>query len=117
MKVSRVQAIATGLLTIWPILYMIFFFSVTISCVVGAPNVMDSVFPILFILHVITLLVMMALLVYYSIHLFKSEEIDSNQKILWALFLFMGNMLTFPFFWYLHIWRGVKNSVDLQENV
>ncbi len=60
-----------------------------------------------------TIFYIFGLLVFYIYNLFKNENVKSDQKVLWALVLFMGNMMAMPIYWYLYIWResGDRNII------
>lgn len=53
----------------------------------------------------LTILGMMSLSVYYIIHLIRSESMTNDQKVLWAVLLFIMNMLVLPIYWYFNIWK------------
>jgi hypothetical protein len=44
----------------------------------------------------------------YLVTVYKSKHIAEEQKHLWAALLFFGNVLVYHVYWYLHIWRKVK---------
>lgn len=46
-------------------------------------------------------------MVFYTVNVFRNTTIAKNQKGLWVLLLLSFNFAAFPFYWYLHIWRGV----------
>ena len=62
-------------------------------------------FQIIFPLHALTMLEMFGLLAVYMMHVFKTDRIAQDQKVLWAILIFMGNMIAMPIYWYLHIWK------------
>jgi hypothetical protein len=68
-------------------------------------GLMEELFDYLFVAHILTMLIIMALLAFYVVHLFKNDSMPSDQRILWMLVLFFGNLFAFPVYWYLHVWR------------
>ncbi|MGD8998807.1 MAG: hypothetical protein PVF75_00210 [Granulosicoccaceae bacterium] len=102
-----------GLLSIIPLLYFIGFFVFTFSMVFGAmmppfaesPELANDWFLKLFIAHLATMLLIMALIVTYLVVLFRSTSIEQNMKILWTILLLFFGVFAFPVFWYLYIWR------------
>lgn len=107
--------IIIGILTIWPFLYllffMIFFFSAFFSLQShGDSNFLGSNFIILFGLHFFTIIMSMGLLVFYIINIFRNDRVKSDQKTLWAVILFMGNMIAMPVYFYLFIWKEPKQE-------
>ena len=49
-------------------------------------------------------------LIFYIIDVYRNVGIKKDQKHLWAALLFFGNILVFPFYWYLNIWREPKKD-------
>jgi hypothetical protein len=62
-------------------------------------------FLIIFPLHLLTMLWIMALTVIYIVNVFKNDRVDKDKKALWAVVIFLGNMIAMPVYWYLYIWR------------
>ena len=100
-----------GLATLWPFFYLILFFVVIFSTIVfmpgpggeapGPPPLIALILP----LHLLTMLAVMALMVFYIVNVFRNDRVDKDKKALWAVVLFMGNMIAMPIYWYLYIWR------------
>jgi hypothetical protein len=44
------------------------------------------------------------------VNVFRNDHVDKDKKVLWAVVLFMGNMIAMPIYWYLYIWREEKGS-------
>ena len=74
------------------------------------PNGMPLIFKIILPLHILTMLEMFTLLAIYIIHLFKTDHVASDKKTLWAIVIFMGNILAMPIYWYLYIWKPIKSA-------
>jgi cytosine/uracil/thiamine/allantoin permease len=51
------------------------------------------------------MLAVIALMVFYIVNVFRNDRVDKDKKALWAVVLFMGNMIAMPIYWYLYIWR------------
>lgn len=107
--------IALIIASIWPLVWMILFFvfmfgtmfffaSTTPKHGNNAPG-MPLAFMLFFAGHMLTILLMFALTAFYIVYLFRTDRIAQDKKALWAVVLFMGNMLAFPVFWYLYIWK------------
>lgn len=111
---SRGKAIALGVFTAWPFLYMAFSFGAIfwlfISDFSGGPhpNGLPTIFMVIFPLHFLTMLIIFALLVIYIVHVFKTNRIPEDKKALWAVVLFLGSMIAMPIYWYLYIWSPPK---------
>lgn len=67
----------------------------------------DLVFEVLFLLAYVSVPVTF---VYYVVHACKNKHIPKEQRNLWIGLLFFGNLLVYPFYWYLHIWREAKEG-------
>jgi hypothetical protein len=109
--------ILLAIATIWPFIYMIFFFVVIFSSFFFMPRGGSSeggAFPallmIIFPLHFLTMLLIMGLTVFYMVNVFRNDRVEKDKKVLWAVVLFMGNMIAMPIYWYLYIWREEKES-------
>jgi hypothetical protein len=107
---SKTIKLLLGLVTIWPFAYLILFFITIFSLVFfswgaetsgGPPRLIALIFP----LHLLTMLVIMALTVFYMVNVFRNERVVKDQKVLWAVVLFLGNVLAMPIYWYLYIWK------------
>jgi hypothetical protein len=59
----------------------------------------------LFVPHFITMLVIRGLQAFYIYTLLKEDRLDTTQKALWAMIVFMGSVVAFPFFWYVFFWK------------
>ncbi len=109
---SRATTIVIGLLSLWPILYMGIFFGVLAftfvrfaSASAAHPAEAPVFFLALFPLHFLTILLQFALIAIYVIHAFRTDRIENDKRVLWVVVLFLGNMLAFPIYWYLYLWR------------
>ena len=113
---TKLKAIALAVFTVWPFVYMILFMaSFFISFLsMGQPHQQQDGMPLMFKiilpLHLLTMLEMFGLMAIYIIHLFKTEHVASDKKALWAVVLFMGNILAMPIYWYLYIWKPIKSA-------
>jgi len=112
---SKQAKILIGLATIWPLIYMFIFFGFVLIAVLTtsqhAPGKFDAEdgFPIsfawLFGLHILTMIWIMGLLIFYIVNVFKNERVEKDKKVLWAIVLFMGGIIAMPVYWYLYIWK------------
>jgi len=107
---SKRKAITLGVFTAWPFLYMILFMFMMVGMMMSAASGRDhssgppTIIFIIFPLHILTILEIFALLVIYIAHLFKTDRVPQDKKALWAVVLFVGNMIAMPIYWYLYIW-------------
>ncbi|MFZ9660300.1 MAG: hypothetical protein ACO29O_00365 [Chitinophagaceae bacterium] len=68
------------------------------------PMIADMVWMLIIILT--AGIISFGLLVYYIIHALNNVDIDSNEKIVWIIAFILGNILIFPVYWYMRIWRN-----------
>lgn len=108
-KMKKLTKIFLGLLTLWPFAYVILFFFVIFSTIVFAPGTGEAGPPpliaLILPLHLLTMLLVMALMVFYIVNVFKNNRVDKDKKVLWAVVLFLGTMIAMPIYWYLYIWK------------
>lgn len=114
---SRAKAIILAAFTAWPFVYMLFFFGMIATMVLNFPPEEQTpgrppfLFLIIFPLHLLTMIVIIALLVTYIVHLFNNDRVPKDQKALWAIVLFLGNTIAMPIYWYLFIWNNPQKSL------
>ena len=110
---TKAGKIALGAATVWPFLYVLIFF-VAVFGLTFAFSGRDPVsegdrppawFFGIIALHFLTMLWVLGLMVFYMINVFRNERVEKDKKVLWAVVLFLGNMLAMPVYWYLYIWR------------
>jgi len=109
MKTST--KILLGLASLWPFAYMVLFFIFILSSFLFlSPTAGQEFGPpisfiVIFLLHLLTMLWIMALTVFYIVNVFRNGRVDKDKKVLWAVVLFMGNVIAMPIYWYLYIWK------------
>jgi len=102
--------ILLGAATLWPFLYMIIFFVFIFSTILfmpgkQGPDGFPIMFAFIFALHLLTILLTMGLTVYFIVDVFRNARVDKDKKVLWAVVIFLGNMIAMPIYWYLYIWK------------
>ena len=111
---TKPAKIFLGVLTIWPVLYIFIFIFTVISMVFTMQEPPDqsstipAAFLLIFLLHLLTMFMVVVLLIVYIMNVFKNDRVDKDKKALWAVILFMGNIFAMPVYWYLYIWREPK---------
>lgn len=114
MELSKTQKILLGIASGWPIVYIVLFvvfiFGIVALSSDGPGGGLDTLFAggfvILLILHLITIILTLALMIFYIVHAVKNTRLDSNMRIVWILVFFFGGMLVLPVYWYLQIWKA-----------
>lgn len=95
---SKIALLIFGFL---PYLYFILFFTI-----IGVNKTTDNVF--FYILAILTSISIPSAFIIYIVNVYRNKDIIKEQKYLWAALLFFGNIIVYPFYWYLHIWRKPK---------
>lgn len=116
---SRTNKIILGALTLWPIAYgFIFVGSIALQFGFVASGLKIVLpFALIILLHFLTMGLSVLLIGYYIYHVFQRDDIDQDRKLLWSLFLFVGNMIAMPIYWYLHVWqRDETYGIDSMED-
>ena len=93
-----------GAATLWPFVYMFLFFILVFSMLFLGPGA-ERVMPFVFVLHMLTILLVLGLTVFYIVDIFKNERVEKDKKVLWAMVIFFGNMVAMPVYWYLYVWK------------
>jgi hypothetical protein len=119
MSMSKPVKVLLGIATAWPLVYVgLFMFAIFGMMILEfyAPTVSSDEMPIWFFVlfagYFLTFIWMMGLIVIYILHLFKTDRVPKDQKALWAVVIFLGNMLAMPVYWYLYIWREPALRVE-----
>lgn len=114
---KRAAKIILGVATLWPLVHLVLFFGFMVSQIFlfsqkgsRPPAAIEGWFYVLFALHFVTLLWIVALLIIYIVNVFKNDRVPQDKKALWAAVLFLGNMIAMPIYWYLYIWREPQQS-------
>jgi hypothetical protein len=118
MTLKKSTKILLGIATVWPIVYMFLFFVTIFGLMfilppggsgppLAAPD--SPLIPLgfigLFAAHLFTMLLIMGLMAFYIVRVFKTDYLDQAMKIMWTVLICMLGMFAMPVFWYLYIWR------------
>ena len=107
---SKTAKILLGIATLWPCAYMVLFFLFIFSTMLFGPGGSETGMPVAFVaifaLHLLTMLIIMALTVFYMVNVFKNDRVEKDKKVLWAIVIFMGNVIAMPIYWYLYFWKS-----------
>ncbi len=91
---SRGTTILLGIVSVWPIVYMgLFIAAMAYSFIVAGPPDPEG-FGELF---------------KYIVHAYRTDLVPADKKVLWVVILFFGNFIAIPVYWYLYMWRPLKN--------
>ena len=121
MRIGKPLAIVLAALTIWPLVYMLLFMGVFVIAAFTIfqqaqqhqPGPAPGFLPYIFIPHILTMLLMFALMAFYIVHVFKNPALKDDRRVLWAVVLFMGLPFSAPVYWWLFIWRPLRGPVTV----
>jgi hypothetical protein len=68
------------------------------------PTLLPIGFVVLFGVHMISVMLMLALLPIYIVLAVKREEFDQTTRIVWIILICMMGNLAMPVYWYLYVW-------------
>src|ERR1700741_863120 len=109
-KSSPVRLLA-GVATLLPWAYMLYFFN-QMSPLPSPQSISTEEFHRFFRIHLMVTFIIFAILAGFIIYLFRTDRVPQSKKALWAVVLFMGNMVSMPVFWYLYVrpaqWQDPK---------
>jgi hypothetical protein len=67
----------------------------------------------LFAVHMISVVIMMALLPLYIVLAVKNKGLDETMKIVWVVLLATLGLLVNPVYWYLYVWKNRSASTQV----
>lgn len=96
-----------GVLTMWPIAYLSAGLAFAAIAAKNPGHVSKTLYalPIIVVLHLLTIIGVIGLLVFYIKHVLNCPSVSRDNRTPLILLLLVGNMLAMPFFWYYHVWR------------
>lgn len=110
---SKSARLFVGFLTIWPLIYFIFFilflyFQLSSAFSTNPPSTpaLSTFFPGLILVHFLTFFLMIGLIIGYIRHAYRNKRIASGDTLAWAIMLFIGSIIAQSIYWYIYIWKG-----------
>ena len=98
MKLNRGLKVALFGLTLWPVLYIVLFLLVMMS----GPGAFGIILP----LHMLTMLLVLGLTIFYIVHIFKSPRPEGMKKIMWLVLILWANIAVMPFYFWFYVWKA-----------
>lgn len=93
----------------WPPLYMVFFVVVVASAAIASSRDGEAELAVLFGLHLATMVVVALLLVVFIVDCYRSPRVPDDRRTLWAVILFLGNLLAMPVYWWIYVRPGPRD--------
>ncbi|MBX2924720.1 MAG: PLDc N-terminal domain-containing protein [Chitinophagaceae bacterium] len=115
---SKSLKIILGIITLLPFVFMggyfLWFMSffMRMSDNLGAgdpdavPRLMFGNMGWMFLFLGMAMLISFGLMIYYIVHVVNNKKIDSNERLVWILVFIFANMIGYPVYWYMRIWKG-----------
>ncbi len=109
---SLTKRVLLGILAIWPLLWFFIFIGFVVMMVAtsgGSPSDdsasrdASSMFLVIFPLHILTMLVMFALIAIYVILAAKNPQLDDTTRIIWVIMLAMFAVFAAPVYWWVYV--------------
>lgn len=107
---TKPKALVLAAFTLWPIVYVISFMGLMAYLAIFAGAEIPPFFGILVVVHLLTMLEILGLLIYYGAHLYRTTAIPPDKKALWAVVLFFANVLALPVYWWLYVWMPLNEQ-------
>jgi hypothetical protein len=101
MKLSKLKRILLGILSIWPITYIVFMLVFVYGIFLHHYTPIHELSPV----NLLTGLLNLGLEIFYIVHAIKSIDPKSNMRVIWIIVLLMFGFIAFPIYWYLYIWK------------
>jgi heme/copper-type cytochrome/quinol oxidase subunit 2 len=121
---SKTSKIITGILSVLPLLlmagYLVMFFSFFFKMFTMSfpnpsappdPEAFMTPFIGMFAMLFLMVLVTLAMLIYFIIHINNNKKLDNNEKLIWILIIIFVGMIGKPIYWYMKIWK--EDEVDI----
>lgn len=99
---SRSLKLALFCLTVWPLSYAIYVFWFTWG---WSLYDLTQLPPMFNIFQIVTFVILIALVLFYSKHLYHNTEIDDQPKLLWFIGIIFAGAFVMVFYWRKYIWH------------
>jgi hypothetical protein len=92
-----------AVLTAWGPVYILLFFLVIAVTVLLSGGELGSLFYVIFVVHMLTILLGFVLIAAYVYDAFHNPRIVGDRRALWAVVLFLGSLFAMPVYWWLYV--------------
>src|SRR4051812_35362604 len=110
MPLNRTAAVVVAILTVAPWAFFVYMFAMLSSGTFppipdpNKPEVFFREFNAIFRVQMLFMVVILGLLAFYIMHVFRTDRVRQDKKALWAVVLLLGNLFAMPVYWYHYIW-------------
>ena len=107
---SRPVAYLLAVLSVWPIAYFFLLLAFIGYMFAATPQQGFEAFRYLFIVHLATIVLMIALMAAYLVHAFLNDRLTPDRRILWVVVLLFFSIFAFPVYWWLYMRPGAVEA-------
>jgi hypothetical protein len=120
MKINKPLKAIIGFFSMLPLLYVAFYLT---PIIVGEDTILNGIlvtgieFTRFMIITIFVVVIIYADMIFLIVHVVKNEKFTEKRKLFWILMIVFTNLISFPVYWYLHIFREsgegamIKNSL------
>jgi hypothetical protein len=111
---TRKTTVIIGVATLWPLLYMALFLGFIAYTFLSfgrsdrTATAVPALFTCVFVLHLLTMVLMFALVTVYIVHAFRTDLVAEDRRVLWVVVLLFGAVVAGPIYWYLYMWKPLE---------
>ena len=120
MRLNKRRKVILGILSIWSTIYfvlcLIFNIAEFVCTLYSFSCGWTGIFDTIVLLLPPTVLIFLALSIFYIVYLLRSNHIRKGIKVVWAVIILSSGVISLPVFWYLKIWRGDENQNQISNN-
>lgn len=110
---TKAWKLLLGALTIWPIVYIALFFGAAFySILIGQTKELTGIWNLIIPLHLFTILIIFALMIFYVVNVVRNVRIKSDMKAVWAIVVVLGGPIGLPIYWYFLIWKDTDTGAS-----
>ena len=107
---SRLVAYLIGLLSIWPPVYFCILLASIGYIFSATPKHGFDAFQTIFLFHIATILLGLALMAVYLVHVFRTDQLTQDRRVLWVIVLLLFGFFANPVYWWLYIRPGAAGT-------
>ena len=103
MKLSPGLRVLVGMVTLWPIVWLLIFLIFGLRLVLQNDGPNMGALAIFIVGHGITAILAMGMLVFYVLHAHKNEKISKDLRVVWIVFLVTAGLFAQPIYYVLYV--------------
>ena len=108
-----------GFLSFWPFFYIVFFiissFTDFGNKILNLSN--TTLHPTIQTLFFITLAIIIIVMTFDIIFLFRTDKVKGSKRALWTVVLIQANIIALPIFWFIHFYKKQTKSNNSSKEI